>query len=63
MNIAERFWQLSQEDQEAVLQLAGLAIAAGAERSEDTWWHLAKLDELMASKSAAAPDAYAEAAW
>jgi hypothetical protein len=63
MSIAERFWRLSHEDQEQALQMLGLAITAGAERSAETWWLLEKLDELLATKSDAAPDAYAEAAW
>ncbi len=63
MTLAERFWQLSREDQEELLRLTGMAVATAAERSADTWWVLGKIDELLASKSDAAPDAYAEAAW
>jgi hypothetical protein len=63
MNMAERFWDLPHQDQEEVLHLAGRAIIAGAERSADTWWLLAELERVLASKGQAAPDAYAEAAW
>lgn len=63
MNLSERFWRLSHEDQEEVLHLVGLAVSTGAELPAQTGWLLAKIDETLALKSEAAPDAYAEAAW
>ena len=63
MSIAERFWDLSHDDQEEVLRLAGLAVNAGTTRSADAWRFLAEIDRMFASRSEAAPDAYAEAAW